>query len=342
LTVEAPTHADPESAVVTVRAIALNKQGRKDTLKLPASAKTITSINVPPDAKVPVHRGQAVKTRKDSGRPGEPATIPDAAGATAAMAASSSVWLEKDRPVIDIEGVGAEYAPKLETMGHGTVQTLHAGDAKKIAKKLDTNETTVRQWQEMAELIDVDGVGPQVAELLVRSGIHSIAQLAKSDPKELAATLERTNADRKVRIQGGPAGLKSAKAWIKSAGKHPFAGRAVPEAPAEAAAPETAVVPPAPEGPAAAAPPAAKPNLQVGGLIHNPATFSAGQEVKSTVTVTNAGDAPQTLKLSLFVNDALADAQSVTVKPGKAKEVKFKWTAQERNKLNIRGELVAG
>jgi hypothetical protein len=32
----------------------------------------------------------------------------------------------------------------------------------------------------------------------------------------------------------------------------------------------------------------------------------------------------------------------VSVKPGKSKDVQFKWTAQQQNKLNIRGELVAG
>jgi CARDB protein len=215
LHVEAPQHTDPESAVVKVKAIALNAAGRKDTLKLPASAATITSINVPPNARVPVKRGAPVKLKSE----------------------------------------------------------------KEISK---------------------EEAMPAPAE-----GGPSSAAMAAS----------------------GPAPEEPAK------GKKGKKTKA-PEPPTEPVAP--------PPPPAAAPAPGSKPALQVGGLNHSPPSFAAGQDVKSVVTVTNNGADPQTLKLSLFVNDALADAQTVSVKPGKSKEVKFKWTAQERNKLNIRGELVAG
>jgi uncharacterized repeat protein (TIGR01451 family) len=324
LTVEAPTHTDPESAVVKVKAVALNAAGRKDTLKLPGTVKTITSINVPPNAKVPVKRGGPVKLRDEKGA---------AAEAPAAPAEAPMAALEADRPAIDIEGIGETYAKKLEKMGINTIHALRQANAAEVAKKTGAPETTVREWMAMAELIDVKGVGKQYAELLVRAGVTSIAQLAASDAKELAGRIEEVQEGREVRIQGGPAGVKTVKGWIKAAKDHPL-GKAGP-APAAAA--------PAPAAPAApAAPPGGKPALQVGGLTHAPAAFAAGQTVKSSVTVTNNGTAPQTLKLNLFVNDQLADAQTVSVKPGKSKDVQFKWTAQQQNKLNIRGELVAG
>lgn len=189
LTVEAPDRKDPESAVVVVKAFALNKAGRKDTTKLPARCRTITSINVPPGAKVPVRRG-------------------------------------------------------------GTV-------------KMKTEEETAKEDAKAA------------------------AQEAKPEK-----------------------------------GKAPNKGKeSVPE-------------------PKPTPAPAGKPQLQVGGLTHEPPAFREGETVKSRVTVNNKGADSQTIKLSLFVNEGLADAQTVTVKPGKSKDVKFKWTAQERNKLNIRGELV--
>lgn len=192
LTVESPNHTDAESAVVNVKAVPLNAAGRKDSTKLPASAKAITSINVPPNAKVPVKRGALVKTLTDA---------------------------------------------------------------------------------EMA--------------------------------KEAAAAT--------------PAAAEEAPATKKRGKK---------------AAEET----PAPEPAPAPAP--AKPAIQVGGLSHKPPSFHPGEAVKSSVTVTNNGEAPQTIKLNLFINDALADAQTASLKPGKSKEITFKWTAQERNKLNIRGELL--
>lgn len=213
LHVESPQHTDPESAVVKVKAIALNAAGRKDTLKLPASVSTITSINVPPNAKVPVKRGAPVKIKSEK----------------------------------ELAKEAAAAAPPAE-----------------------------------------GGMAP------------TPVTAAEAPPEE------------------APKGKKAKK------------GKAPEPAPAPAPA-----APPAPA-------PGGKPALQVGGLAHTPPSFAAGQDVKSMVTVTNNGNDPQTLKLSLFVNDALADAQTVSVKPGKSKEVKFKWTAQERNKLNIRGELVAG
>jgi hypothetical protein len=85
---------------------------------------------------------------------------------------------------------------------------------------------------------------------------------------------------------------------------------------------------------------AKKPKLQIGGLKHNPETFKKGEAVKSTVTVSNNGDDDVKIKLSLYVNEALADVSTVAVKAGKSKDSSFKWTAQEKNKLNIRGELV--
>lgn len=196
LTVESPEHTDPESAIIAVKAIPLNKAGRKDTTKLPARVKTITSINVPPDAKIPVKRGGPVKlkTEKDKAR------------------------------------------------------------------------------EEAAE-----------------------AAKAEAPPE--------------------PTPVKGKKAKV----------------------PKTTAAEPTPPKPAAT-----KPQLQIGGLEHDPPAFHQGESVKSNVTVTNQGAESQTIRLSLFVNEALADAQTVTVKPGKQKDIKFKWTAQERNKLNIRGELVPG
>lgn len=213
LIVEAPEHADPESAVVTVKAIALNNAGRKDTLKLAGKDRVITSINVPANAKVPVRRGEAVKTRSE---------------------------------------------------------------------------------KEMAE-----------------------AATAPTDPSE---AIQPTAAAEPTPSPEPPTGKKGRK--VRKTEEIPVAPTpATPTAPTPTAA-------------------ATKPQLQVGGLQHAPATFKRGDEVKSSVTVTNNGNAPQSLKLSLFVNEALADAQTVSVKPGKSKAIQFKWVAQERNKLNIRGEVV--
>jgi predicted flap endonuclease-1-like 5' DNA nuclease len=327
LDVEAPTHADPESAVVTVKAVPLNKAGRKDTMKLPGRASTITSINVPPGSKVPVKRGGTIAAAEPKEAPAAPGAAPVPTGA----------GNNDPDPVITIEGVGETYAAKLTKAGLLTVGDLRKADPALVAKKTGAPPATVASWQQMAELMQLDGIGAQFAEQLVRSGVTSIAQLAAEKPKDLVAKIEKTNAARETPIQGAGIQDKQAKNFVKAAEKwikdHP-AG-----APTAAAAP----APVAASAPAAAAPaaPTAKPQLQVGGLKHDPPAFRQGEAVKSTVNVANNGKDKSTIKLSLFVNDGLADVQTVTVKPGKAADVQFKWTAQDKNKLNIRGELVS-
>jgi predicted flap endonuclease-1-like 5' DNA nuclease len=322
LEVEAPVHQDPESAVVSVKAVPLNKAGRKDTLKMPGRASTITSINVPPGSKVPVKRGGKIAAAK----PKEEEAPETPAGPSGDQA-----------PVIAVEGVGETYAAKLNKAGIMTVGDLRKADPATVAKKTGAPPATVTSWQQMCELMQLEGVGPQFSEQLVRSGVTSIAQLAEQKPKELVAQIEKTNAARQVPIQGAGIQDKQAKNFVKTA------ERWMKDHPAGAAAAAPAAAAPAMAAAAAPTPPpaAAKPQLQVGGLKHEPPAFRQGEAVKSSVSVSNNGKEKSTIKLSLYVNDGLADVQTVTVKPGKAQDVQFKWTAQEKNKLNIRGELVS-
>jgi len=308
LEVESPAHNEPESAVVSVKATPLNKAGRKDTFKLGGRAETITSINVPPGSKVPVKRGGKVEAAdaKD-----EPADAPAAALTLVALGADEAS------------------AKKLNTAGVNDSEQLRTADAAALAKKTKLQEATLKTWQQVADLVRL-GMTPQQAAALATAGIGSIVQLADADGKEV----------------GTKAGVdeKTGKAWVKAAGKWRKKHKDEMSAtPAAAAAPSAGAPASVPAAAAAAAAPAgapAKPQLQVGGLRHEPPAFRQGDAVKSIVNVSNNGKDKSTIKLSLYVNDGLADVQTVSVKAGKAQDVQFKWTAQEKNKLNIRGEIV--
>lgn len=325
LIVESPEHEDPESAVVTVKAIPLNKSGRKDTFKLSAKADTITSINIPPTAKVPVKRGGPVKEMSEK-ELAKQSTAPVSAAPEAPAAAAATSDEGDDETTLFVEGIGPEYEERLKKAKITTTHQLMAADAAALSKKTDIPEASIRNWQQQADLIRIDGIGKQYAEVLVRAGITSCEQLAQTDSKEV---------------------VKKVSAYLKTVKKKPLKGKItaklVDSWKAEAqtlAATGTAAAPAAASAPAPQAGASEKPKLQVGNLQHKPPAFHKGDSVKSSVTVTNQGSQPHSLKLSLFVNEALADAQTVTVKPGKAKDVQFKWTAQDHNKLNIRGEVV--
>jgi hypothetical protein len=99
-----------------------------------------------------------------------------------------------------------------------------------------------------------------------------------------------------------------------------------------------------PEEPASATPATAgagKPDLAVGKMVHNPADFSEGDTVTTTVPVRNKGDAPvEGLMLRLYVNDERVDEKEVNLLPGATAEVTFSWTAQpDENRVRVRGGL---
>ena|GEM_PF-1802250 len=141
------------------------------------------------------------------------------------------VHLEKDRPVLDIEGIGEAFAARLGALGIRTIHELEEADADEAAPQIGTHPATMRQWQSMAELIDVHGIGPQYAELLVRAGVSGIRELADADPEKLVQAIEAAEAGREHRIQGGPEGAKTVARWIENAKRHPRARRETEAAP---------------------------------------------------------------------------------------------------------------
>ncbi|HEX2065302.1 MAG TPA: DUF4332 domain-containing protein, partial [Candidatus Thermoplasmatota archaeon] len=94
-------------------------------------------------------------------------------------------------PVEAIEGIGAIYGDKLRAAGVHTTARLCFEDAQALADRLGVPAKTVRQWQAMAELVKVKGIGPQFAEALARAGVDGIAALKRRSPATLA---EQVNA----------------------------------------------------------------------------------------------------------------------------------------------------
>jgi len=125
-------------------------------------------------------------------------------------------------PVMSIEGIGTEYSKRLHTMGIKNTKQLWAADAVKVARQTGASLTAVKSWQNMAELASVKDIGPQYAELLDRSGIHSIAQLQDSNPNELLRAVREKQESLKVNIQGNSPGHATVEHWIEEARDHQF------------------------------------------------------------------------------------------------------------------------
>lgn len=125
-------------------------------------------------------------------------------------------------PVADIEGIGPEYSKRLQAMGIRTTAQLWNANAAKVALGLGVSQNTVKSWQSMAELASVKDIGPQYAELLERSGIHSIEQLKNYDPDELLMLVREKQDSLKVNIQGNSPGYATVEHWIAEAQDHKF------------------------------------------------------------------------------------------------------------------------
>ncbi len=103
--------------------------------------------------------------------------------------------------VIDIEGVGAAYAEKLQAAGiHTAAQLLAKGSCPKGRKELE--ETTgitgklILKWCNHADLYRVKGIGPQFAELLEAAGVDTVKELGHRKPENLVAKMLEVNEEK--------------------------------------------------------------------------------------------------------------------------------------------------
>ncbi|MDX2065769.1 MAG: DUF4332 domain-containing protein [Fimbriimonadaceae bacterium] len=98
----------------------------------------------------------------------------------------------------EIEGVGPAYAEKLAEAGATTVEKLlELGGAKKgreaLAEQTGISEKLILTWVNHADLMRIDGIGPQFSELLEAAGVDSVAELAQRRADNLAAKLAEVN-----------------------------------------------------------------------------------------------------------------------------------------------------
>jgi len=128
--------------------------------------------------------------------------------------------------VEDVEGIGPTYRDQLEERGLTDTEELWEADAEEVAQVLDVAKRRVRNWQDQGELMALDWVGPQWAELLVRSGIRSIAELEVWDADALLHAVESKQQELDVRIQGTKLTEDRVQTWIDQAAAHdPVEGR---------------------------------------------------------------------------------------------------------------------
>lgn len=122
-------------------------------------------------------------------------------------------------PVIDVEGIGVEYARRLEQIGIKTTARLCYEDPADLARRIDASPKVVTGWQAMAQLMKIDGVGPQYAEALVRAGVDGVDALKRRSPARIAADVNRYLDGLDANVLGQKVTQKRVEAWQAAAKK---------------------------------------------------------------------------------------------------------------------------
>ena len=124
--------------------------------------------------------------------------------------------------IIDIEGIGETYAPKLLAENIATPGDLLSAcctpaGRKKIAEKTGISEKLILKWTNHADLFRISGVGPQYAELLEASGVDTVKELRHRVPANLADKMAEVNAVKK--LTGRTPTEKEVAKWVQEAGE---------------------------------------------------------------------------------------------------------------------------
>jgi predicted flap endonuclease-1-like 5' DNA nuclease len=105
--------------------------------------------------------------------------------------------------IIDIEGIGEVYGKKLVDAGINTVDALLEKCAKPAGRKALAEETGISPkliltWTNHADLMRINGVGPQFSELLEAAGVDTVKEFRHRVPANLQPKLEEINNEKNL------------------------------------------------------------------------------------------------------------------------------------------------
>jgi predicted flap endonuclease-1-like 5' DNA nuclease len=121
----------------------------------------------------------------------------------------------------DVEGIGPAYAEKLVGIGIHTTDDLlmacgSASGRDKIAGLTGITGTLILEWVNHADLMRLDGVGSEFADLLEAAGVDSCAELAGRNAANLATTFQEVDAARPNMVRRVPSEA-TIQGWIDQA-----------------------------------------------------------------------------------------------------------------------------
>ena len=130
-------------------------------------------------------------------------------------------WEDTGMKIEDVEGIGETYAEKLSATGVVTTEELldrggSAAGRDRLAAETGISERLLLEWVNHVDLMRLDGVGSEYADLLEAAGVDSCAELAQRNAANLAITLQEVDAARPDMVRRVPS-EDTIAGWIDQA-----------------------------------------------------------------------------------------------------------------------------
>ena len=120
----------------------------------------------------------------------------------------------------EVEGIGPTYAAKLQEIGIDDTDDFLklCCDAKgraEAAEKTGISEKLILTWANMADLMRINGVGKQYAEILHAAGVDTVKELRTRNAANLAEAMKKINEEKN--LANANASESSVQEWIDKA-----------------------------------------------------------------------------------------------------------------------------
>lgn len=128
--------------------------------------------------------------------------------------------------IIDIEGIGPDYAKKLKKVGVRTTGALLKRGATRqgrqdLAEDTGISEKLILEWVNHADLYRIKGVGEEYSDLLEEAGVDTVVELSKRVGANLYTKMVAVNESKEL-VRRLPT-ESQVHDWIKQAKKLPRA-----------------------------------------------------------------------------------------------------------------------
>ena len=124
--------------------------------------------------------------------------------------------------LVNIEGIGEQYAEKLAQAKIGTTQSQLKRAAtrkgrREVSKESGVSPAKLLDFVNRADLFRVRGIGEEYSDLLEASGVDTVPELAARNAKNLTAKMAEVNEKRSL-VRRVP-NEKQVADWVKQAKK---------------------------------------------------------------------------------------------------------------------------